>query len=281
MAPPSSTASDTPQPPGGVPCSPLGPDALLGYRHRLGLLRRRPLTAMPRSLPPDEERGRGDDRDPGHPDVQAQAGDLVRGVDPQRLDPEPADAVDEDVEREEVARPEPELAFHEQEHACSREAPESFVEERRVEGRALDVVDRPVVRGDLEAPRQVGRLAEELLVPPVPEAADPLRDEQRRRHAVRKSGDARAGAPGDDRPDQDAEPDASPHAEAALPDRERPPPLVRELVPARDHVVQPGADDPERDAPDGEPEDEVPVAPAARPADPRDDDRRDDRDEQR
>src|SRR5262245_27548498 len=268
MAPPSSTTAHTPQPPGGVPPqrpavtpgpSPLGSDALLGYRHRLGLLRCGALTAMPRSLPPDEERGGGDDRDPGDPDVQAQPRDLVRGVDPERLDPEPADAVEEDVEREEVAGPEPELALDDQQHARGREAPERLVEEGRVEGRALDVVDRPVVRGDLETPGQVGRLAEELLVPPGPEAADPLRDEQPGRHAVGESRDARARPPSDDRSDDDAEADAAPHAEAALPDRERPPPLVRELVPARDDVVQARADDPERDAPDREPEDEVPI----------------------
>src|SRR5262245_6055537 len=108
MTPPSSTAGDTPQPRGGVPTSPsaLGPDALLRDRHRLRLRRRgSSLAALPRALPPDEEGARGDDRDRRDPDVQPQARELVRRVDPEGLDPEPADAVDEDVEREEVPRP--------------------------------------------------------------------------------------------------------------------------------------------------------------------------------
>ena len=140
-----------------------------------------------------------------------------------RLDPEAADAVDEDVQGEEPARPDPEEPLDREQHGRGAEAPERLVEERRVEGLRLDVLDRPVVDRDLEAPGQVGRLAEELLVPPVAEAADPLRDEERRRGAVRELGDARAGPLGDDRADDRPEADPAPDAEAALPDRERAP----------------------------------------------------------
>ena len=129
------------------------------------------------------------------------------------------------------------------------------------------MVDRPVLGSDLETPRKVGRAAEELLVPPVAEAADPLRDEKRGRDAVGELRDGDARAPRDDRPDDTAEPDPAPDAEAALPDRERPPPLVRQLVPARDDVVEPRADDSGGDAPHRDAEDEIPVAAAPRPAD--------------
>ena len=66
--------------------------------------------------------------------------------------------------------------------------------------------------------------------------------------------------------DEDAAGDAAPDAEAALPDRERPPPLVRHLVPARREVVEARADDPGADAPDGDAEDQIPVAAARDPA---------------
>ena len=142
--------------------------------------------ALPAALPDDEERGREHDRRTRDEDVQANAGDLVRRVDPQRLDPEAADAVDEHVQREQPAWPDAplEATLDEQEHSSRGEAPERLVEKRRMEGLGVDVVDRPVLGIDLEAPGQVGRLAEELLVPPVAEATDALRDEQPRRDAV-------------------------------------------------------------------------------------------------
>ncbi len=147
-----------------------------------------PAAALPRALPPDEERGREHDREAGDPDVQPHAGDLVRRVDPERLDPEPADAVDEDVEREEV--PGPDAPLNRRSTSSSRPAaPKHQSASYRNVGwnvSLLDVVDRPVLGGDLEAPRKVGRLAEELLVPPVAEAADSLRDEERGRDAVRE-----------------------------------------------------------------------------------------------
>ena len=114
-----------------------------------------------------------------------------------------------------------------------------------------------------------GRLAEELLVPPVADPADPLREQQARRDGVHEPEDAVARALHDDRAGEAAEEDPAPDAEAALPDRERRPPLVDRLhlVPRRDVVVEARADDPEADAPDGDAEDEIPVAAAAHPAD--------------
>src|SRR5512144_1696870 len=112
----------------------------------------------------------------------------------------------------------------------------------------LDVVDRAVLGVDLEAPGKVGGLAEELLVPPVAEASDALCDEKPRGDAVRELRHGDAGAARDDRADDGTEANPAPDAEAALPDREGAPPLVGQLVPARDDVVEAGSDDPERDA---------------------------------
>src|SRR5262245_10354405 len=150
-----------------------------------------------------------------------------------------------------------------------------------MEGVPVDEVERAVLGIDLEAPGKIRRLPEELLVPPVPEAPDALRDEQCRRDAVRELRDRRAGAMRDDRSDETPETDPAPDAEPALPDRKRPPPLVRQLVPARDDVVEAGADDPRRDAPDGDAKDEIPVAAPPRPAKPGYRDRCRDRDEER
>ena len=53
----------------------------------------------------------------------------------------------------------------------------------------VEVLQRPVCAVDLQPPRQLGRLAEELLVPPVADPADALREQQpgRRRAAAASS----------------------------------------------------------------------------------------------
>ena len=187
-------------------------------------------------------------------------------VDPQGLEVEAEAGVERDVEREERRRPEAEAAVEQEQRPGGEEVPERLVEERRVEGLVEDVLVRPACGVDLEPPGQLGRLAEELLVPPVADAADRLRDEEPRRGGVEEGGDARAGPAGDDAADDDAAGDPAPDPEPALPDGERPPPLVRNLVPARREVVEPGADDAGADAPDGDAEDQIPVAAARDPA---------------
>src|SRR6185437_12037321 len=86
---------------------------------------------------------------------------------------------------------------------------------------------------------------------------------------VHEQKDARSGAVDDPRADQRAEEDSAPDAEASLPDRERPPPVVGHLVPARDVVIGPRPDDSGRDTPDRHPQHEIRVAPQPLPADPR------------
>ena len=121
---------------------------------------------------------------------------------------------------------------------------------------------------DLQPPRQIGRLAEQLLVEPVAPAPDPLREQQTRRDRVHEQPDALMGSMDDPCAREDAEEDSAPDAEPALPDGERRPPRVEvvDLVPAGDVVVEPRADDPGGDAPDRDAEDEIPVAAPLDPA---------------
>jgi hypothetical protein len=116
----------------------------------------------------------------------------VRGIDPQQLLEEAAERVDGDVEREQGRRADAEEPVDEQQDADHHRVVDQLVEEGRVEGVVLLVARDAVLRVDLEPPGQVGRLAVELLVPPVAEPADALREEQPRGDAVREHGHVRA-----------------------------------------------------------------------------------------
>src|SRR4030095_1982434 len=106
-----------------------------------------------------------------------------------------------------------------------------------------------------------------LWLPPVPRAPYPSHKHQPRRAPFHHVAHARALAAHDDRADETAERDPAPDAEASLPDGEDALPLrARDLVPARDVVVDARADDSGRDAPDRDLEHEVPVAAAPGPA---------------
>src|SRR5215213_3306288 len=263
------------------------PDATLGDRHLRSARRARALLAplarlAAEELPPDEERRREDEDDDGHPGVQAQRPELVRWIDAQELLEEAAEAVVRDVEREQGGRAEPEPPREQEQQPDAGEVPDHLVQEGRMESRFVEVRERPALGVDLEPPRQVGRLSEELLVPPVPEAADPLREEEAGRGGVQKREHRHPGATQDDRAGDAAEEDASPDAEPALPDGKDAAPLrIGNLAPRRQVVVEPRTDDAGGDAPDGNAEDEVPVAALASPAQPGEADARDDRDQQR
>src|SRR5207302_9791246 len=136
-----------------------------------------------------------------------------------------------------------------------------------MEGRVLLVARDAVAGIDFQPPREAGRLAVELLVEPVPPAADSLSEQQSRRDHIHEVAHAPARAADDHRACEATEQDAAPDAEAALPDGEDALPLrLRDLIPAGDVVVGARADDPERDAPHRDAQDEIPVAAAPNPA---------------
>src|SRR5207302_5375841 len=81
---------------------------------RLGLV-----AALADELPPDEEAGRADEDDDRDPGVQAQAREVVRGIDAQQLLEEAPERVVRDVEREEARRPDPEEPADEEERPDS------------------------------------------------------------------------------------------------------------------------------------------------------------------
>ena len=117
--------------------------------------------------------------------VEPHAEEVLGRVGAQQLDPQPPDAVADDVEREGPAVAEPEPAVGPDHERGGGEVPQQLVQEGRVEVAEHDrlVVDAeggpaavPLV--DLQRPRQVGGAAVELVVEPVAEPADRLGDEQ-------------------------------------------------------------------------------------------------------
>ncbi len=192
--------------------------------------------------PHDREHG-------GDEEVQAQAEDVLGRVDAQQLLEDPEGRVAGDVEREEPGRADGAPSSQPDQEGRQGQVPDDLVEEGGVEGGAVEVARGAVVAVDLEAPRQRRRAPVELLVEVVADAADGLRDEQRRRGGVEEA--RHVGARAAQAPDPGGRPqgDPAPDPQAALPDRERPPPVVGDLVPARGQEVEAPADDPGREAP--------------------------------
>src|SRR5439155_7952461 len=221
----------------------------------------------PEELYPDERRGWDDEHAQRDPQVEPLPGEVLGRVDPERLLEAAERRVEGDVEREERGPADPEAPVDPEQHADHGHVPDELVQEGRVERLRVEIARRPVRRIDLQAPRERGRLAEELLVPPVAEPADPLREQESGRDRVQHQRDAVPGTLHDPGARQHAACDPAPDAEAALPDRERAPPRVRDLAPARDVVVEARADDPAGDAPDRAAEDQIPVSAPAHPAD--------------
>src|SRR5436309_1049889 len=82
------------------------------------------------------------------------------------------------------APPEAEAALGPHEHAEQRKAIERLVEKRGMERRVLLVAAWSVAEIDLDGPRQRRRLAEQLLVEPVAESADGLRNRDPGCHGI-------------------------------------------------------------------------------------------------
>src|SRR6266511_2374000 len=124
------------------------------------------------SAEPHEPPDARDAHDRAHPRVEAHPKDLVGGVDAHVLEEEPAERVGRQVQREHLAFAQPEPTLDPKHDAEQEEAVEGLVEERRVEGRVLQIAGRAIGRRDLETPRQLGGPAEQLLIEVVAPAAD-------------------------------------------------------------------------------------------------------------
>ena len=109
-----------------------------------------------------------------HPRVDPQPADVVRGVDAQVLEEEPAEGVEDDVERERLPPLEAQPLLDEQENAAER-AGSRATRRGTSGGTSCTARSRRAVGGrDLEPPREGGGPAEQLLVEPVPPPADGL-----------------------------------------------------------------------------------------------------------
>src|SRR5215210_1918634 len=232
-----------------------------------------PRAGPSRSLTPPlapHEAGDGEKKeDHGDPEVEPHPEELVGGVDAQQLLEGTPERVPGDVETEETRRLDREAPVEEQEDGDAEQVPERLVEEGRVERLRPRVRLRAVSGVDLEAPGEIRRLAEQLLVEVVAPAPDRLREEEARSGRVQEAVDARAGPTHDPGAGEHAARDPAPDTETAAPDREGLPPLVVHRLPARDHVVEAGPDDAPQHAPHGDAVDEIPVTAASRPADSR------------
>src|SRR3954469_10751869 len=227
-----------------------GPDAAARAEdddlHRLLLMAAiLPDTALRAHEPrqPDDRQHGGDE------EVQAQAEDVLGRVDAQQLLEDSEGRVPRDVEREEPGCPDGAAPSQPHQEGRQGQVPDDLVEEGGVEGGAVEVASGPVVAIDLEPPRQRGRAPVELLVEVVADAPDGLRDEQGRGGGVEEARDVGARAAQAPDPGGRAQRDAAPDPQAALPDRERSPPVVGDLVPARGQEVEPAPDDPGGEAP--------------------------------
>src|SRR5205823_12225439 len=108
---------------------------------------------------------------------------------------EPPERVVRDVEGEQSRRAEAIEAVEHEQQADAGQVVDELVEEGRLEGGVALVAGDPVLEVDLQAPGPAGRLAVELLVEPVPHAADPLRQYYPRRDRVHEVTHPRARAP--------------------------------------------------------------------------------------
>ena len=198
---------------------------------------------------------RPDEREQADPEVDAQAEDVVRGVDAQHLPHGPADDVRGDVQGEHPSVPHPPPPVGPDAEGRDADAPQRLVEERRVERRDVGIALRAVGRVDAQPPRQGRRATEELLVEPVAPAPGRLGQDDARRESVRHRRErdslAVAGDPGPDATEDDRAPDA----ETAVPDLER---VHRVAAGAevrlrrRQQVIEPAPEDPERHGPHGD-----------------------------
>ena len=190
---------------------------------------------------------RGGRRHPGQQlaDADARAGD-VQAVGAQALDERAADAVPHGVEQNELAVKLP-LVFAEPEvqQQKAHKVPQALVQKRRMYIHGLPAGER-----EPHAGKGLGLAAERLAVDEVAPAADALADEQTGRADVRHDAEGDLLFPAPDDAGQQSRDHAAVDGEPALPDLERVDGVLPVVAPLEDDVVQPRADDGDRDHPD-------------------------------
>src|SRR5262249_34708360 len=162
---------------GGIGVGGRGGGIGRGVRGGLRALLVRAALDAPEPDQADHRQGRGD------VGVQAQAEEVRRGVDAQRFLEDPVGGVAEHVQREQARRLDLAVVAEPDQHAGPGEVEDQLVQEHRLEGAEVQVLVRDaaghaVLVGDLQAPRQRRRAAEELLVEVVTDPADALRHQQ-------------------------------------------------------------------------------------------------------
>ena len=186
----------------------------------------------------EEPHPAGERQDARDEEVESQAEDVVGRVDAQQLLEDPERRVSRDVEGEQARRPHPAPTAKHDQHGGQCQVEGQLVEERGVERGVPLIPRRAVSRINLERPRQLRGAAEQLLVEIVADPADRLCDQQSGRGSIHERRDVHASAAQAPQPHSRTGSDPAPDPQAALPDRQRPPPVVRHLVPARREVVQ-------------------------------------------
>ncbi len=214
----------------------------------------------------------------------------MREVAAQALDVEPAGRVAHRVERELVAATEPPAPGRPDQQEREHDVPQRLVQERGLvvpahglpevaEVAGLGLAGRHVQVVDLQLPRHVRRAAVELVVEPVAPPADPLRGDHTGSGGVGECGQPHPLTPATDPRAERPERDGTPDAQAAVPDLQRVdrvPARAEVLLPVGGDVVEPPADDAERDSPAGDVPDVLILAAAGAPAAHRDGERDED-----
>ena len=195
-----------------------------------------------------------DDRREGRPNVGADAPEDLARVDADGFEEAASEAVPDEVDTEQLAPAQVELAVEVEKDGDADEVPDDLIQEDRLEQRALWQTGREsrVGRLDLEAPGQRRRDAEQFVVEPVAESAEGLSEQQSRRKGVSERPEADARHPASDVCTDGATDQRTEDGVAALPDVEGAQQVgagVEVIAGVREHVVEPGADDTERHSP--------------------------------
>ena len=263
--------------------------AVVRCGHMGALQRRRILAALGSQQDVDHRADEGEGRGE---DVDADTGDMSRGVVAHQLHPEPSDRVRRDIQREQPAMAQAELTVGPDQEDEHQYVPQQLVEERGMDDRGdltgRDAVQRVDVHRpggiatveDLHAPRHGGLAAVQLLIEVVAQPSDGLSQHDPRRDGVAEGRQRNPPAAARDPRAHTAERDGAPDAQAAFPDLQRGTDAGTTLAevgaPVGHQVVQPATDQTEGHCPQRDVVDDSALATTCDPPTVTDDQRHDD-----